>query len=182
MQTSTEKSTHSTVHKNSTSQSPLIEMEHSFNVPVDQLFKAFKTSDALKAWWWPKGLYADRVDIDFRKGGKYFINMKGSNQGGGDGMTGLFEEIIENERIVLTDQFADKNGRAISAQEAQMPGDWPELGYITFEFDSVDEKKSRILFTQEGIPAEMKKDCIQGWTEMFDKLEAYLGSRNVTNT
>jgi hypothetical protein len=33
----------------------------------------------------------------------------------GGGMTGQFEELTENERIVMSDQFADENGRAISA-------------------------------------------------------------------
>ncbi|MEO5667106.1 MAG: SRPBCC domain-containing protein [Bdellovibrionota bacterium] len=170
-------STRSSVdHKNSTPHSSLLQIEREFEVSISRLFEAFKTSEALKVWWWPQGLHADLIDIDFRKGGRYFINMKGHDQAGG-GMTGIFEDIIENECIVMTDQFSDKNGHAISAQEAKMPGTWPEIIYITFDFESVSENKSRFLLSQEGIPNAMQKDCIQGWTESFDKLETSLAGR-----
>lgn len=171
MQTSKDNQTSS--HKNSTTQSQLLVIEREFNVPVEKLFDAFTNAEALKIWWWPKGLYADSIHINFREGGKYFINMKGFEKGGG-GMTGQFEEIIENQRIVMTDQFADENGFPISAQEAQMEGVWPELIYITFDFEGLDEHKSRFTLSQEGIPNEMQKDCTQGWSESFDKLEKYL--------
>jgi uncharacterized protein YndB with AHSA1/START domain len=176
MQTFEEKNSQPVVHKSSTPHSHLLEMERTFDVSVGKLFEAFKTSEALKVWWWPKGLHSDRIDLDFRVAGKYFINMKGFEQGGG-GMTGEFEEITENKRIVMMDQFADENGRVISAKEAKMPGVWPERVYITFDFESVDESKSRVKLSQEGIPNESQKDCIQGWSEMFDKLENYLGRR-----
>lgn len=176
MQTSQEKNIQSSKHKSSTPQSKLLEVKREFNVPVDQLFAAFTTADALKSWWWPKGLYSDRVDVDFREGGTYFINMKGFDRGGG-GVTGQFEEIINNKRIVMSDSFADETGRAISAKEAKMPGAWPEMVYITYDFESMGENKSRVTLSQEGIPNEMQKDCIQGWSEMFDKLEEYFSSR-----
>ncbi|MES3039259.1 MAG: SRPBCC domain-containing protein [Bdellovibrionota bacterium] len=176
MQSTQGKDTQSQAHKNSTPQSKLLEIKREFNVPVEKLFQAFTNSEALKIWWWPKGLYADRVDVDFKEGGKFFINMKGFDRGGG-GMTGQFQEIIPDKLIVMTDQFADENGKAISAQEAKMPGQWPELAYITFEFYSLGHDKSGFLLSQEGIPNELQKDCIQGWTESFDKLENYLAGR-----
>lgn len=177
MQMSQERDSASSVHKNSNPQSKLLEIERTFNVPVNRLFDAFTTTEALRAWWWPKTLFSDHIDLDFREGGRYFINMKGF-EGGGGGMTGHYEEIVKNERIVMTDQFADKEGHPISAEKAKMKGVWPKLIYITFEFQSVDENKSSFKLAQEGIPNEMQKDCIQGWSESFDKLETYLVSRN----
>lgn len=174
MQTSETKNSAPFLHKNSTPQSDLLQIRRDFNVPVERLFSAFKSSADLKNWWWPQGLYADRVDLDFREGGHYFINMKGFDQGGG-GMTGDFEEIVENSRIVMTDNFANEEGEAITAAEAKMEGEWPETIYITFEFDSRDENTSRLILSQEGIPNEMQEECIQGWSESFDKLEKYLG-------
>jgi uncharacterized protein YndB with AHSA1/START domain len=176
MQTSQEKNIHKTAHLKSTPQARLLKVEHKYSVPVTRLFEAFKSAEALKAWWWPEGLHADRVDLEFREGGKYFINMKGFDQGGG-GMTGSFEEIVENRRIVMSDQFADENGRPISAAEAKMPGEWPEIVYITLDFEPVGKSTSRVLLSQEGIPNEAQRDCIRGWKEMFNKLGAYLGDR-----
>lgn len=58
-----------------------------------------------------------------------------------------------------------------------MKGVWPEMIYITFEFESADENTSHFHLSQEGIPNEMQKDCIQGWSESFDKLAEYLEGR-----
>ncbi len=162
-------------YKNSTPHSKLLVIERKFKTPVHLLFHAFTTADALKAWWWPKGLYADHIEIGFHEGGKYFINMKGYDQGFG-GMTGHFEEIVQNKRLVMTDQFADKHGNPITPQEAKMEGTWPELVYITFEFDAIDKTTSRLLLSQQGIPNGMQIDCLQGWSESFDKLEKYLAT------
>lgn len=166
----------SSKYMNSTPQSKLLIVERNFNCPVNQLFKAFTTPEALKIWWWPKGLFTDRVDMDFREGGMYFINMKGFDQGGG-GMTGHFEQIVENQKIVMTDQFSDENGNAISAKEANMPGAWPDMIYITIDFSSVDDSTSRLKLCQQGIPNELQKECLQGWNESFDKLEKYLSEQ-----
>ena len=86
--------------------------------------------------------------------------MKGQVQGkdASGGMTGEFEEIVENERIVMTDSFADEKGRAISAQEAGIPGQWPEQISITFEFEAARKDASRFHLAQHGIPDEMQKE------------------------
>jgi uncharacterized protein YndB with AHSA1/START domain len=176
MQTTENQSRPITAHKNSTPNSRLLEIKRNFDVPVTRLFQAFTTPNELKTWWWPKGLYADRIDIDLSEGGEYFINMKGFEKGGG-GITGQFLEVVKNERIVMSDYFADENGSAISAEEAKMPGAWPEVVYITFDFDEASGSTSRLRLAQEGIPNEMQKDCVQGWNEMFDKLENYLSGQ-----
>lgn len=153
-----------------------LEIKRAFAVPVEKLYSAFTNSEYLKSWWWPKGLYSDQIDFEFREGGKYFINMKGYEKGGG-GMTGQFEKIEKNKRIIMTDQFADENGKAISPKEAKMSGKWPKMAYITFDFESIDESDSRLTLSQEGIPNELHEDCIQGWSESFEKLENYLSGR-----
>ncbi|MBC7539651.1 MAG: SRPBCC domain-containing protein [Bacteriovorax sp.] len=160
-------------YKDSTLNSELIVIDRKFYVPVEELFQAFSTPEALKEWWWPKKLYSDHIDLDFRETGEYFINMKGFDHGGG-GMTGQFLEIVINERIVMQDQFADARGKAITAKQAKMPGEWPEMCYITFDFFSEDKNTSSLKLSQQGVPNEAQKDCIKGWTSMFDKLEKFL--------
>jgi uncharacterized protein YndB with AHSA1/START domain len=153
-----------------------LEIRRKFQARVARLFEAFRSAEALKAWWWPNGLHADRIDYDFLEGGKYFINMRGKVQGkdASGGMMGQFEKIVQNERIVMTDSFADENGRAISAGEAGMSGEWPENITITFAFEPAGDAASRLHLAQQGIPEEMQKDCVQGWSESFDKLVRHL--------
>jgi uncharacterized protein YndB with AHSA1/START domain len=149
MQTKLEKRNQPSIAEGSASSPELLEIRRQFQASVARLFEAFASAEALKAWWWPNGLRADRIDFDIREGGRYFI-MNGQVQGedAGGGMTGQFEEIVENERIVMTESFADENGRAISAQEAGMPGQWPEQIFITFEFAGASEGASRLRLAQ----------------------------------
>ena len=69
-----------------------LEIRREFQVPVARLFEAFASAEALKAWWRPNGLHANRVDFDFHEGGRYFIGMKGKVQGNdaSGGMTDLW--------------------------------------------------------------------------------------------
>lgn len=171
-----QKQTPVTPHKASTKTSPLLLINRRFNAPIEKLFAAFTEAEAIKKWWWPENLYADKVELDFKNGGHYFINMKGYEKGGG-GMTGEFEEIVTNKLIVMTDQFADEKGNPISAEQAGMTGTWPETIYITFDFESHNDLKSGFTLAQAGVPAELQSDCIQGWSESFDKLEKYLADQ-----
>lgn len=174
MQTSDQTAGHKTSHRTSTPESQLLEIEREFDVPVERLFRAFTNPEELKVWWWPKNLYADRIDLDFSEGGRFFINMKGYDKAGGGGMGGRFEEIVDNKLIVMSDHFTDKEGNKISPEEANMKGVWPEEIYITFEFEALDDNRSRFQLYQQGIPNELQEDCYQGWNESFDKLEEYL--------
>lgn len=162
-------------HKGSTPHSKLLVIDRQFEVPIEKLFAAFSSAEALKRWWWPDGIYADHIDWEFRDGGNYFINMKGYDQTA-SGMAGVIEEVVKNERIIMTDQFANEKGKPISAKEANMPGEWPAKGYITFEFSSLAKGRSGFTLSQEGIPNELQAECIQGWEESFNKLKNYLDS------
>ena len=59
------------------------------------------------------------------------------------GMMGEFEKIVQNESIVMTDSFADENGRAISAGRGRdvrrMAGKYP----ITFAFRTRRRRRPR---------------------------------------
>ncbi|MEK2690808.1 SRPBCC family protein [Bdellovibrio sp. GT3] len=179
MQTSSEKRQPRFEHKDSTTKAKLIEIEREYSVPVRELWQAFTNPEALKQWWWPNGIHAEHVELEATEGGRYFISMNGYDGAGPvGGMTGRFEEVVENERLVMTDQFADKRGKAITPDQAQMPGGWSDMAYITFEFESDGSNGSRFKLSQQGIPNEYQKDCIQGWSESFDKLESYLSKRS----
>ncbi len=154
-------------------ESKLLKINRRYDVPLEELFHAFTTSEGLKKWWWPSAYHSDHVELAFKKGGKYFINIKGSAHGEG-GMCGEFKEIVQNKRIVMTDHFADSSGKAISAEEAGIPGLWPETVIITFDFYPIEKYSSRFTLSQQGIPKEMQKDCLEGWNESFEKLERYL--------
>jgi uncharacterized protein YndB with AHSA1/START domain len=139
--------------------------------PVDMVWKAWTDPETFKEWWGPYDYSCTICKIDLRVGGKYLYNMKGKN---GDEMygTGIYKEIVPKRKLVMTDNFSDEKGNITDAPEG-MPGDWPKDLLITIE---LQEKNSNteISFTQQGIPVEAYEDCINGWSESFDKLEKKL--------
>lgn len=84
--------------------------------------------------------------------------------------TGVYQEIVPNKRQVYTDSFSDENGNVIPASAHNMPGDWPEELLVTLTFEE-DGQKTKLKLQHEGIPDEMRDDCITGWNESLDKLE-----------
>ena len=79
--------------------------------------------------------------------------------------------------IVCTDQFADKNGRPISAREAGMGGAWEnaeETLIYSVKFTSLGENKTEIQLVHEGIPASEHDECVSGWSSSLDKMKKLL--------
>lgn len=153
--------------------SPAVRLSRTFRAPVDRVWQAWTHIDFAKQWWGPKGWTSPSGRMDVREGGEYLLAMQGP-----DGKVfwsgGIFKELEPHKRIVWTDHFADEQGNPISANAVGMPGNWPEEAYVTIEFESLGSNETRMNLIHEGIPKEMHDDCVQGWSESFDKLQAIL--------
>ena len=42
---------------------------------------------------------------------------------------------------------------------------------VQFNFEEADDGTTKMKLRHEGIPDEMRDNCIKGWNESFDKLE-----------
>lgn len=94
-------------------QSIRLEEEIHIERPVDIVFRAWSTADALADWFAPMAVERPDVELDFRQSGHYAIRMR---LPGGQVFTtaGVFEEIVPNRRIVMTwrcDAFPDPTTR-----------------------------------------------------------------------
>ena len=73
------------------------------------VFKLWTEPHHLALWWGPRGFTNPVCTVDVRVGGAISIDMKGP-----DGivypMTGVFEDVIAEERIVFTANALDENG------------------------------------------------------------------------
>jgi uncharacterized protein YndB with AHSA1/START domain len=145
-------------------------IERTFNLPVKSVWKAWTEAECVMKWWGPEDFICPTCTIDFKVGGKYFCGMQDLKDGHMIWSTGVYEEIIQDKRIVMTDSFSDSNGKIISAAEVGMAGEWPEVLLISLEFQE-HEGSTILLLKHEGMPEETTEDCIQGWQESFDKLE-----------
>ena len=145
-----------------------IEITRSFDAPAEAVWKAWTEPGHMKNWWGPKGFTSPVNKIDLRVGGKYLSCMRGSDSKD-CWSTGVYREIVPNERLVMTDSFSDPDGNAVPASEYGMSGDWPSELLITVTFEE-QKGKTKMTVQHVGIPEGERDMCQTGWNESFDKL------------
>jgi uncharacterized protein YndB with AHSA1/START domain len=87
---------------------------------------------------------------------------------------GVYCEIVEPQRIVCTDSFADENGNSVSPVQYGMSDDWPDEAMMTVTFDEDDGKTKLTVQHSPLPPGDEFTMCRQGWNESLDKLADYL--------
>jgi len=142
---------------------------HIFDAPREAVWKAWSDPERLMRWWGPKTFTAPVCKVDFRVGGKYLFCMR-SPDGQDYWSTGIYREILEPERIVCTDSFADAQGKVVPASHYGMSGDFPLEMQVTVTFEE-HNGKTKLTLRHTGIPDGKMSDLTgQGWDESFDKL------------
>ena len=140
-----------------------------FNLPVSVVWLAWTDAEYFKKWWGPRGFTCPSSKMEAKVGGKYLSCMRGPD-GKEFWSTGVVKELIPERKLVVTDSFSDDKGNIKPASEYGMPGDWPKELLITVYLEEADGA-TKIKLKHQGIPGEMREDCIKGWNESFDKLE-----------
>ena len=148
-----------------------------FDAPVERVWKAFTDPKQVERWWGPETFTSHSAKIDLRVGGKYLFCMRGPAGSPFDmdmWSGGTYKEIVPMKKIVATDHFADKDGNEIPASTMGMPGDWSQEMIVTFTFEDLGNRKTKLTLKHEGHPIEMAKDATSGWNTSLDKLAASL--------
>jgi uncharacterized protein YndB with AHSA1/START domain len=140
-----------------------------FNLPVSVVWLAWTDAEYFKKWWGPRGFTCPSSKMEAKVGGKYLNCMRGPD-GKEYWSTGVVKELIPERKLVVTDSFSDDKGNIKPASEYGMPGDWPKELLITVYLEEADGA-TKMKLKHQGIPNEMREDCIKGWNESFDKLE-----------
>ena len=140
-----------------------------FDLPITKVWKAFTEPEQFKKWWGPNGFTCPSSKMDARVGGKYLNCMRGPD-GKEYWSTGVVKEFVPEKKLVITDSFSDEHGNITSASELGMPGDWPRELLITINLDEA-HSATKLRLIHEGVPDEMREECIKGWNESLDKLE-----------
>lgn len=152
--------------------SSTVRVEHTFNAPVELVWRLWTDEESMKKWWGPKGYSAPVIKNDLRVGGCYLFSMR-SPGGEMHWNSGVYREIVPQQKIVASMSFSDETGKAIPGAQVKLPGDWPDEIIITMTFTETG-RKTTVTITEEGIPLIMKLPAGMGWQQQFDKLEALL--------
>ncbi|MCB0185827.1 MAG: SRPBCC domain-containing protein, partial [Caldilineaceae bacterium] len=143
-----------------------------FAAPRALVWQAWTQCEHLQEWWAPAGWSVPVCKMDFRVGGTWHYCMKGPMPDGSVmeswGLT-VYQEIVEPERIVALDQFADAEGNVA----AEMP---KMLNTITFtEIDGQTAVTSHNEFAAvEDLETIIQMGMEEGMTQSWDQLEAHL--------
>jgi uncharacterized protein YndB with AHSA1/START domain len=121
-------------------------------------------------WWAPKDFTTPVCKIDLQPQGVFHYCMR-SPEGRDYCGKAVYSEIVDPERIVYTDSFADEEGNPVPATYYGMSPDWPQEALVTVTF-AEHEGKTRLtlLHALGSVPVSERDLCEQGWSEMLDKL------------
>jgi uncharacterized protein YndB with AHSA1/START domain len=139
-------------------------LTRTFDAPRARVFRAWLDPQQLARWWSPKGFTNPVCEVDARPGGAIFILMRAPD-GTDLPMKGVFHEIVEPERLVLTTTaLEDADGN-------------PQIevhNTVTFADDGAKTTLTlRSLIVKAGPEAETAlAGMTEGWSQSLDKLAA----------
>lgn len=142
-----------------------------FDASREKVWRAWTDPKQLREWWAPRGFTSPTVEIDARVGGELYIVMQaGENMGPMSGMKaplrGKFTEVVENEKLVFSNNALDDKGNVLLSGETR----------VTLE-DAGGKTKLTIKTSAEGegpMTDQMLAGMEQGWNEQTDKLGEFL--------
>jgi uncharacterized protein YndB with AHSA1/START domain len=140
-----------------------------FGASRELVFKAWTEPERLMRWWAPKGCTTPFCKVDLRVGGAFHYCIR-LPEGRDIWGIGIYREIVEPERIVYTDAFADAEGSPVSPAHYGMSLSHPAETLVTVTFAEHGGKTRLTL--RHSIPesVEERRGVQQGWTEMLDRL------------
>ena len=136
-----------------------------FDAPRELVFKAWTDPKRVAQWWGPRGFSNPVCELDLRPGGAIRIHMRGPD-GTVYPMTGVYQEVVEPERIVFTSAALDDKGNPMFEVST------------TVNFAEQDGKTKQILrarvikSTAQAAPYIAGMEA--GWTQSLERLAAHV--------
>ena len=155
-----------------TQTSTTVNIERSFNAPVEKVWELWTDANTIKKWWGPKNYTAPAIKNDFRTYGSFLFSMQAPD-GKISWNSGKYLEIVTFKKIVSTMSFANEKGELVPASSYGIPGKWPDEILVSVEFEEINGK-TRITLSEAGIPLIMSLFAKMGWQQQFDKFEKLL--------
>lgn len=132
-----------------------------FDAPRDVAFKAWTEPERLVRWWGPQGFTTPSCEMDVRPGGAFRLCMRAPD-GADHWLRGVYREIVEPERLVLTWAWEDAEGKP--GHETVLTVSFAEHG-----------RKTKLTLHQAIFESVTARNAHQeGWTSGLDRLAEYL--------
>ena len=133
-----------------------VQLHRVLNAPLERVYRAFTTADALVKWMAPHGFTAHVELLEVKPEGKYRMYFTNFSTGTRTCFGGTYHEVIPNQLLRYTDQFEDPN--------------MPDLIEVEIQFKAVSVG-TEIQITQSGLPDVIPVEaCYLGWQESLQLL------------
>ena len=140
-----------------------------FDAPRKLVFKAWTDPKCVAVWWGPHHFTNPVCELDARPGGAIRIHMRAPD-GTVYPMTGVFNEVVEPERIVFTSAALDAAGNPMF--EVLTTVIFAEQGGKTKQ-----TMRARVIkMTPQAAPYIAGME--QGWTQSLERLTAYVATQS----
>jgi uncharacterized protein YndB with AHSA1/START domain len=132
-------------------------LRRTFNVPVERVFDAWLSPEAMRRFLVGAQPRVLDVKVDPHAGGSYSITWETDE--GPWTVGGVYREIVKNERIVCTWTWEEDD-----------PADARET-LLTLEFRALGPKQTEFVLTHTNFSSEQSRDGhATGWTGIVDEL------------
>jgi len=137
-----------------------------FDARRELVYQAWIDPEHIRNWYGPQMFSIARCEVDPTPGGTYLVVMRGPD-GSEYPSQGVFKELIENEKLVLT-MFAD--------QDADGNYTFEMLNTITFEDEDGKTRMTLRVEVTKATPQHLENlsGMDEGWKSAFSKLADYL--------
>ena len=148
-------------------------IERTFDAPIDLVWSMLTEAEHFSNWYGPMGASIPSAEMDVTVGGRRFIEMAMETPNGPMQMffLGEYKEVTPKTRLVYTEQMADANGNAMTAEQMGMPADHPMETSVIVELEDLGGS-TKMVMTHQGVPADSPGG--QGWAMAIDKLAELL--------
>jgi len=137
-------------------QNPVLRITRTFDAKPERVYVAFTNPGDLEKWFGPEGVNCIVHDIDPRPGGAYSFTMR-NKDGEEHPLSGVFQEVIENEKLVYTWIWATGTMAGIKTR-------------VTLDFKAT-EVGTELTLTHELLASETAVEMHNvGWTGSFNCL------------
>ena len=139
------------------------------DAPRELVFKAWTDPKCVAQWWGPHGFTNPVCELDLRPGGAILIHMRGPD-GTVYPMTGVYQEVVEPERLLFTSAALDLDGNPM----------FEVLATVTFAEESGKTKqilRARVIKkTPQAAPYLAGMEA--GWTQSLERLAACVATES----
>lgn len=142
-----------------------------FNVPVEDVWKAWSDAKYVERWWGPTGFTASLATHDFRPGGTSLLRMS-SPEYGDVYNTWNYQVVTPLQRIEFIMNFSDESGTTLDPADAGIPPGVPRDVPHVVTFETADAQTT-LTVTEHGYTSEQAVQISQlGLDQCLDKMVA----------